>query len=235
MRRLSLSIIIPTFNEASNIARCLERTSGALPHAEIIVVDGGSDATEDIVKEFSAKYPTVRYIPNKPDLGKGHAIRTGIAAAKGEIIVQLDADLQFMPEEIDMLTEPIRAGIADFVLGSRFEPTSKRVSGSTPFIRTLGNRTISLLASILFGCAMSDVLAGFKAWKRSVTESYALTSNIYSYEVELAIRALNKRWRVVSVPVTTEPREHGKSNVRIFRVGARIVYDIIRFRLELLR
>lgn len=231
---MSLSIIIPTFNEANNIEACLRRTIAAQPTAEVLVVDGGSDATERIVSEIASQHPSIRYISNRPDKGKGHAIRTGIEHARGEILVQLDADLQFLPEEIDLLVAPIREDRADFTLGSRFESSSTRKRGATPFIRTVGNRTVSALASLLFATTMRDVLAGFKAWKRSVTQSYALTSDTYSYEVELPLRAIHKKWRVVSVPITTEPRIQGQSSVRVFRAGAQILYDIIRFRAEML-
>ena len=79
--RVSLSVIIPTFNEAKNISLCLERVVAACPDAEILVVDGGSDDTEAIVGSIARKYPLIRYIPNRPDLGKGHAIRVGIENA----------------------------------------------------------------------------------------------------------------------------------------------------------
>ncbi len=83
---MKISIIIPTFNEALNIAVCLRRTQAANLDAEIIVVDGGSDATEQIVNEIIKDLPSIRYIPNRPDRGKGHAIQVGIAASKGDII-----------------------------------------------------------------------------------------------------------------------------------------------------
>lgn len=229
---MSLSIIIPTFNESRNIRRCLERTVQALPDAEILVVDGGTDETENIVKEFALRYPNIKYVNNKPDLGKGHAIRTGINNATQDIIAQLDADLQFSPEELKSMTYPILSGEADFVMGSRFLPNSLRKAGSTPLARTLGNKSISLLASILFAHRMTDVLAGFKVWKKEVTKSFTLSSDNYSYEVELPIMALKNGFRVIDFPVSTDPRIEGESTVRVFKVGFQIIRDILRFRLR---
>jgi dolichol-phosphate mannosyltransferase len=229
---LKISIIIPTFNEALNIAVCLRRTQAANPDAEIIVVDGGSDATELIVNEIIKELPLIRYIPNRPDRGKGHAIQVGIAASKGDIIAQLDADLQFHPEELHLLFAPILNNNADFVMGTRFLKQSTRNQGSTPPLRSFGNTVISALASVLFFKKMSDVLAGIKAWKKEVTESFKLKSDSYSYEVELPIKALNKGWRICEVPITTEPRTRGESSVKVFQVGLRLILDIVTWRVR---
>lgn len=224
---MTISIIIPTFNEALNIVSCLQRTQAAHPHAEIIVVDGGSDETEKLVKNFSIDFPQVRYISNRPDLGKGHAIRVGIEAAKGDIIVQMDADLQFYPEEISLLIAPLEQNVADFVCGSRFAPQSNRSEGGTPLLRSFGNVFISFCSSCLFGVKMTDVLAGFKAWKKEVTKSFELESNSYSYELELPVKAIFHGFRVVDVAISTVPRVKGESSVRIFRVGFKILFDMI--------
>lgn len=224
---MKITIIIPTFNEAPNIADCLQRTQAAHPDAEILVVDGGSDETEQIVKEFSERFPMVRYIPNRPDYGKGHAICVGIESACGDILVQLDADLQFYPEEIVNLITPINEGRADFVLGSRFTRSSRRSSGSTPLVRSFGNVFISTLTSFLFAQHMTDVLAGFKAWKKEVTRSFEVKSKGYSYEVELPVKAYLNGWRLLDVPVTTEPRTKGVSSVSVVKVGAKIIFDLI--------
>ncbi len=229
---MSLSIIIPTFNEALNIADCLRRTQAANPHAEILVVDGGTDQTREIVHQFAATNPLIRYIPNKPDLGKGHAIRVGIQAAQYNFIAQLDADLQFHPEELSLLTAPLQENRADFVMGTRFAPQSVRAPGSTPMLRTFGNKVISGFVSLLFLKRMTDVLAGVKAWKKEVTNSYMLESNTYSYEVELPIKALLGGWKVIEVPVTTVARLHGQSSVRVFSVGMRLLKDITSWRLR---
>jgi glycosyltransferase involved in cell wall biosynthesis len=229
---VSLSIIIPTFNESLNIADCLRRTQAANPLAEIIVVDGGTDQTGDIVREFSSTYPLIRYIANRPDLGKGHAIRVGIEAAKNDCIAQLDADLQFHPEELSLLIAPLIEKRADFVMGTRFTAQSTRIPGSTPLLRTLGNKAVSGFVSLLFLRRMTDVLAGVKAWRKEVTNSYTLESNTYSYEVELPIKALLAGWRVIEVPVTTEPRVNGQSSVRVFSVGIRLLKDITSWRLR---
>lgn len=227
-----LSIIIPTRNEAVGIGHCLARVVSACPGAEVLVIDGGTDATEEVVQRLNASNPIVRYIRNSGDRGKGHAIQTGISNATRSILVQIDGDLQFLPEEIPMLVAPIVEGSADMVLGVRFGVGSTRVEGSTPWHRSLGNRLISLYTSLLLGQSFCDVLAGMKAWRKEVTQSFRVESDTYSYEAELVAKAVRNGWRVREVPITTEPRRTGTSSVQVFKVGLQLLRDIAYFRFQ---
>ncbi len=226
----NISILVPTRNEQDSIVNCLTQLCLNCPGAEIIVIDGGHDETSSLVKRQAVSYPSIRYLKNDPDLGKGHAIQRGIEASRGNILVQFDADLQFDPREIPLLTGPILRGEADMVLATRFTKESRRMPGSDTFVRTQGNRVISGYTSLLCGKPFSDVLAGFKAWKKEVTGSLPLTSLGYSYEAELVINAFRKGWRVVEVPVSYYEREFGSSSVAVFRVGLRMLWDLFRFR-----
>ena len=139
-----LSVIVTTLNEQDTIERCLRRILAVFPHgAEILVVDGGQDDTGRIVRELAQSCSAIRYIPNPNDRGKGHAMHVGLAAALGKFIAQIDADLQFLPEELPLLLAPLRQDQADLVLGSRFARGAKRLPGSTPALRTFGNWVIS--------------------------------------------------------------------------------------------
>ncbi len=229
-----VSVIVATFNEEGSIENCLRRVVAALTMpAEVLVVDGGHDRTGEIVQRLATELSPIRYIRNENDRGKGHATQVGIAAARGNIMVEIDADLQFLPEELPRLIGPIQAGTTDVVLGSRFMKTSTRLPGSTPPLRTFGNFVVSLYASILFGQRMTDVLAGMSAWTRATIEKTGLRSDNSSYEVELPVKALKHRLRVLDVPVTTDARKEGKSNVKLFRDGMAILRDITLFRLGL--
>lgn len=224
--KAELTILIPCRNEAKGILYCLERVVTVLPDAEVLIIDGSRDETESIVKEFSSKHSQVRYIRNFPDLGKGHAIQLGINQSQSRFICQLDADLQFHPEEIKNLMLPLIENEADMTLGSRFMRGSVRNPGSTPFLRFFGNFSISLYASLLTQHRMTDVLAGIKAWRQEVTQSFSLQNISYSYEAELPMRAIQKGWRVKDVPVSTDARVCGVSSVRIFRDGWKLLRDI---------
>lgn len=228
-----LSVLVATFDEEDTIEACVRRIAavpfeGAL---EILVVDGGRDRTGEIVRRLEAELP-VRYVRNEGDRGKGHAIRTGCAAARGDVVAQIDADLQFLPEELPRLVAPIVEGRADVALGSRFARGSVRGPGSTPLLRTLGNKLASGYASLLFGHRMTDVQAGMKAWSRRAMERLGpLTSDGYAYEVEIPARALRAGLRVVDVPVTTEARAGGETKVNVVLDGLPLLVAITRFRL----
>lgn len=229
-----ISVIVATFNEEATVERCVRRILAVYPHdCEVLVVDGGSDGTGDIVRKLCEELPGLRYIRNENDRGKGHATKVGIAAARADIMVEIDADLQFLPEEIPRLVEPIRSGKADVVLGSRFMPGSQRLPGSTTWLRTFGNKTTSLYASVLFFQLMTDVLAGMMAWNRRTVQTFDVRSDNYSYEVEIPVKALRHGLKVLDVPVTTDARQGGVSCVNVVIDGITLLIDITRFRLGL--
>lgn len=232
MPQPGISVIVAALNEAGTIEACVRRIRAVYPDdGEVLVVAGGTDATADRVDAMAAADPRVRCIRNPDDRGKGHAIRVGIAHATAPIHAQIDADLQFLPEELPRLADPIRRGEADVVLGTRFAPGATRLPGSTPVVRTLGNKAVSAFASLLFGRRMTDVQAGMKAWRADAMRAIAIASDNYSYEVEIPAKALLRGLRVAEVPVTTDNRQAGVTNVRVLAAGLALVRDILAFRL----
>jgi glycosyltransferase involved in cell wall biosynthesis len=228
-----LTVLIATFDEEDTIEACVRRVAAVRfdDELEILVVDGGTDRTREIVQRLCAELP-VRYVRNACDRGKGHAIRTGCAEAAGDVIAQIDADLQFVPEELPRLIAPIAEGRADVALGSRFTRGSVRGRGSTPLFRTLGNKLASGYASVLFAHRMTDVQAGMKAWSRRAMQRLGpLRSDGYAYEVEIPVRALRAGLRVVDVPITTEARAAGETKVNVVLDGVPLLAAITRFRL----
>lgn len=229
---LTLSILMAVMNEEGCIEECVRRIFAVYPEAcEVLVIDGGNDRTGEIVQSMMAEFPRLRYVPNPQDRGKGHATKTGIAQAGADIMVEIDADLQFLPEQIPRLIAPILEGRADVCLGSRFSRESEHTDHT--FLRSMGNYVTSLYASLLYWHRMRDVLAGMSAWTRHTIETINLVSDNYSYEVEIPVKALHKGLRVMDVPITTHARKAGQSNVRVVRSGLAILRDITLFRLGL--
>lgn len=230
MKNPEVSIIIAAFNEEKTIGDCLRALADVFPSgAEILVVDGGNDDTSKVVAESAETIPFVRYIRNENDRGKGHAIRSGIAHARGAFQAQIDADLQFFPADLPHLLEPLRAGEADLVLGSRFTKQSGRDEEAAVF-RTLGNRLVSGYMSLLFNQRLTDVLAGIKAWTRQAAEKIDLQTDGFSYELEFPAKAIRKGLRVREVPVQTQARQGGESKVNVIKEGPRFLRDATRFR-----
>lgn len=225
-----ISILIAARNEEESIEACVRRIFAVYPtECEVLVIDGGDDRTGEIVQSLAREFPSLRYVRNENDRGKGHATRTGIAAARTDVMAEIDADLQFLPEELPRLLAPILEGRADVSLGSRFMNGSAHNYRSQ--IRSLGNHISSLYASILFRHRMTDVLAGMTAWTREAIDAVNLSSDNYSYAVEIPAKALKQGFRVVDVPVTTEPRRAGVSKVQVARHGLAILRDTTLFRL----
>jgi len=136
-----------------------------------------------------------------------------------------------LPEELPTLIAPLIEGRADVTLGSRFMTGSVRRPGSTPLLRTLGNKTASAFASLLYWHRMTDVQAGMKAWTRQAAHLIDLKSDNYSYEVEIPVKALRQGLRVMDVPITTDARAAGESCVNVLTDGLMLLRDISRFRL----
>lgn len=224
-----LSILIPTKNDGSTLEPLLERLYAALPHAETWIIDGGQDDTEILSRPWKKRWPDVHYFRNVGDRGKGHAIRLGLAKCTRPFIAQLDADLQFHPEDLVPMLEKCIDRQADFICGSRFLATSQRGVDSTPALRRVGNHVFSFYTTLMTGQAFSDVLAGIKLWKREVTETFTLTADDYTYEVELPIKAKRRGFRVVDFPVSTEARAHGQSSVNVFKTSLALLKNIPKF------
>lgn len=226
----TVTVIIAALDEEESIERAARAISAAVPGAEILIVDGGTDRTSEIVLRLAeSDIPRLRLVRNRPDRGKGHAIRVGIERATGDVHAQIDADLQFSPDELPRLLAPILAGEADVTLGSRFMRGAIRHDGSTPLFRTLGNKTASLYSSLVCGQRITDPQAGMKAWTRSAIETVGLRSDNYSYEAEIAVKAVRRGLRVRDVPITTDARTTGATKVNVVRDGLRLLRDITLF------
>lgn len=206
-----VSIIVACRNEQDMIGRCLAEVCAVLPRAEILVVDGGSDATFDIAAGMSREHPLIVPIRNVGDRGKGHAIKTGIARATQPVLAQFDADLQFAAADLPRLIEPVLSGACDLCLGSRFLPGSDWGSYQRIPTRDFGNRVVSLLVSVLTGRRVTDVTAGVKAWTRAAIARIDFRDDAYSYEAELIVRASVLGLRIREVPVTYASRTAGQS------------------------
>ncbi len=224
------SIIVAAYNEERNIGDTVKRIRNTLPDAEIVVVDDGSkDSTAQVVKSLNMKnVRVIRYTPNK---GKGNAIRVGINAGKGKIQAQVDADSQFPPEELPGLIRPIINGEADIVFCSRFCKGATVEKGSLTRTRKLANFVVSGFTSILSGMRLTDVNAGFKAWKKKALQDIDIECAHFGYEPEIAVMAGKKHYKIMEVPVNYKGRKEGTTSVKLIRDGIIIPSYLIKIRL----
>ncbi len=210
-----VSIIVPTINEAENIPPLLQRIAAAMAGVkyEVIIVDDNSrDATPRVCAELSAKYPLKLLVRTEPANGLSGAVLHGMAEARGTFLCVMDADLQHPPERLPALLEPLRAGEADFVLGSRYMP-----GGSTEAEWGIFRKFNSQLATLLarpFAGKTTDPMAGFFALRR---ESYASATNLtpLGYKIALELMCKCRVKRVKEIPIHFGMREKGQSKLSL--------------------
>ena len=224
-KELSVSVVIPVFNEEVTVGNIVTRTKKTLEQLgvsyEILVVDDGSvDRSADIAQKLKA------HVLKKAHQGKGFALRSGFRQAKGELVVTLDADGSHQPEEIPLVLRYIRENKADFVIGSRFF-NSEANKTKIPKINRTGNRMFNGLIWYLTGAKTSDSQSGFRAIRSSLIKRMKLGSHGYEVESEMLVKALKMGARVAETPISFDQRTVGKSKLDPIRDGARILYAII--------
>ena len=218
----TISVVVPALNEAANLPFVLPRIPTDVH--EVILVDGHS--TDDTVAVARALLPSVRIVPQQ-GRGKGAALRTGFAAARGDIIVMLDSDGSTAPEEIPAFVAALVGG-ADFVKGSRF--LSGGGTADMPYYRKLGNFGFVAIVRLLFGGRYTDLCYGYNAFWRRVVPTLALDGDGFEIETMMNVRALKAGLRVAEVPSFESPRIHGESNLRTIPDGWRVLKTIFKER-----
>lgn len=222
---LLVSIVIPAKNEAACLPRLLKdlnQVIATLPHYRfetIVVDDHSTDQTAALSRQEGAQV-----VANPRTGGKGHALITGFEASKGDILVMMDADYSHRPEDLPAFLEHLKEPYG-LVVGSR------SLGGSEEYtvIRTLGNVFLSAVFRLLTGVTTSDVLNGYKAFRRDVFDKFKYRSKEFEIEIELMINTLRLGWKVGEFPCHERERSGGEAKSRVIRHGFRFLWAIIKF------
>jgi len=230
---VKLSVVIPCYNELGSIDAIIDAVIAA-PYAdkEIIVVDDCSrDGTRELLKdriEGSGRVQRVFY--HDVNRGKGAALRTGIEAATGDIVLIQDADLEYNPMEYPRLLEPILTGKADVVFGSRFAGgDARRV---LYFWHRAGNGLLTLLSNMFTNLNLTDMETCYKVFRREVLAGIRLKSNRFGFEPEVTAKVAKKRnpaWRVYEVPVSYSGRTYEEGKKIGLKDAFQALYCIVRY------
>ncbi len=220
----SVSVVIPALNEAENLPHVLPLIPQGID--EVLLVDGNSsDGTAEVAQRLR---PGIRLVQQQ-GRGKGAALRTGFAAATGDIVVMLDADGSMDPGEIPAFVGALLAG-ADFAKGSRFVQGGG--TADMPLHRRLGNRVFVQLVRLLFGSTFSDLCYGYIAFWKQTLALMDLDADGFEIETLMNLRALRAGLKVVEVPSFEDKRVHGEGRLKTFRDGRRVLRTILCERLR---
>ena len=225
---MELTVIVPVFNERNTIEEILRRVESVGLADEIIVVDDGStDGTRELLQELAVKRPDLGLILHDGNQGKGAAVRSGIRAAKGDLVLIQDADLEYDPREYQKLLTPIQEDKADVVFGSRFLGAARR---PTMFWHMVANKLLTLMTNLLFNSILSDMETGYKVFRREIIQTIPLRARRFDFEPEITAKLLKRRVRIYEVPITFTPREYDEGKKIGLKDAFAATWALLRYR-----
>jgi glycosyltransferase involved in cell wall biosynthesis len=225
---MKLSVVIPVFNERPTIAEIIRRVQEVdvgLEKETVIVDDGSTDGTREILQKLSA--PGLTVVFHEKNRGKGAALRTGFSRAAGDIILVQDADLEYDPKEYPRLLEPILDGRADVVYGSRFLGGPHRVLYYWHYV---GNRFLTTLSDMLSNLNLTDMETCYKVFRREVLEKIRLRSSRFGFEPEITMKVAKLKCRVYELPISYSGRDYAQGKKIGWKDGLAALFHLIRFR-----
>ena len=227
---MKLSVVIPVYNEAATIRALIDRVRAVpLPiEKEIVVVDDCStDGTAAVLAPLTIE-PNTNVLFHRVNQGKGAALRTGFAAATGDVVIIQDADLEYDPTEYPKLLQPILDGRADVVYGSRF--AGGECHRVLYFWHSLGNRFLTLLSNAFTNLNLTDMETCYKVFRREVIESIRIEENRFGFEPEITAKVAEGRYRVYEVGISYSGRTYEEGKKIGWRDGLRAIWCIVKYR-----
>ncbi|NIO08302.1 MAG: glycosyltransferase [Deltaproteobacteria bacterium] len=234
---MKLSVLVPVYNEEKTLREAVRRVQRVDVPKEIIIIDDGSkDGTRGILATLESdanqnRDPRneVKVILKSVNEGKGAAIRTGLEHVTGDVVIVQDADLEYNPQDYPKLLEPIEAGDADVVYGTRFY-------GGGPhrvlfFWHYVGNQMLTLFSNILTNLNLSDMEVGYKAFRAEILKSIQIKSNRFGFEPEVTVKLAKLGCRIFEVPISYYGRTYKEGKKITWKDGFAAFYCILRYRL----
>ncbi len=228
MQDFTLSVVIPVYNERDTVEEVIRVVRATPFRKEIVVVDDGSgDGTRDVLARLAL--PEVKVVFHDHNQGKGAALQTGFRAASGDVILIQDADLEYDPADYPMLLQPILAGRADVVYGSRFGGHgAHRV---LYFWHYVGNRFLTLLSNIFTDLNLTDMETCYKVFTREALEGITIEEKRFGFEPEITAKLARKQLRIYEVPISYYGRTYAEGKKIGWRDGVSALRCILKYNL----
>lgn len=227
---MTLSIVIPAYNEQATIAEIIRRVFAVDLNLEVIVVDDCStDGTDEILRALARERDqrTFKVVRHERNRGKGAAIQTGLAQVTGDCVIIQDADLEYDPAEYPKLLQPLLDNKADVVFGSRFLGGPHRVH---LFWHYVGNQFLTFLTNVLYNICLTDMEVGYKVFKTEVIKGLHIHSNGFGFEPEVTAKVAKKKYRLYEVPISYYGRGYEEGKKITWRDGVIAVWTLLRYR-----
>jgi glycosyltransferase involved in cell wall biosynthesis len=223
-----LSVVIPAYNEESTLGFVIEKLLRLPALLEIVVVnDASTDRTAEVAARYSAENMPVRVIHHDRNRGKSQAVKTGIAATRGDIVVIQDADGEYDSNEIPELIQPILDGVADAVYGSRF--LVRKATRVLYYYHYLANQCLTFLSNLLTNINLSDVETGYKAFRGEIIRNMILKSAGFGFELEVTAKLAKLGCAMYEVPISYYGRTYAEGKKIGALDGFAAVWYVIRY------
>jgi glycosyltransferase involved in cell wall biosynthesis len=225
---MSLTFLIPVYNERATIEAILRQVESVNLADEIIVVDDAStDGTRELLQELIPALRGARLLLHESNRGKGAAIRTGLGQVSSDLVLIQDADLEYDPREVPNMLRPIQDGKADVVYGSRFLGAPRRTS---MFWHMVANKLLTLMTNVLYNSILSDMETGYKLFRRELIQSITIRSNRFDFEPEITAKLLKRKARIFEVPISFNPREYSEGKKIGLADAFAAVWALLKYR-----
>lgn len=225
-----LSVVIPSYNERQTLPLIVEKLLVLPQLLEIVIVDDcSSDGSDEVARNLASVHPQVQFARHQKNSGKTEALKTGFKLTTGSIVIIQDADLEYDPEEIPQVIQPILEGHADVVYGSRF--LVRKASRVLYFYHFVANKFLTFLSNMLTNLNMTDVETGYKAFRGDIIRKMTIVSSGFGFEIEVTAKVAKLKCAVYETPISYYGRTYEEGKKIGMMDGVVAMWLILRFNL----